>query len=128
MRKMNNLNRSRQHGSIGGIILGVLVFGSALSLGAKLIPLYMDHNTMSTIMDKMAEEDGLGIKTDSQLLDVMKQRFKLNNIRDFPIHEHVEIKRSGRGTDVVLDYEVRMPLIQNIDMIASFNKQIELRD
>jgi len=128
MRKMNNLNRSRQRGSMGGIILGVLVFGSALSLGAKLIPLYMDHNTMSTIMDKMAEENGLGIKTDSQLLDVMKQRFKLNNIRDFPINEHVEIKRSGRGTDVVLDYEVRMPLIQNIDMIASFNKQIELRD
>ena len=128
MRKMNKLNRSRQRGSMGGIILGVLVFGSALSLGAKLIPLYMDHNTMSTIMDKMAEENGLGIKTDAQLIDVMKQRFKLNNIRDFPIHEHVEFKRSGRGTDVVLDYEVRMPLIQNIDMIASFNKQIELRD
>ena len=128
MRKMNKLNRSRQRGSMGGVILGVLVFGSVLSLGAKLVPLYMDHNTMSTIMDKMAEESGLGIKNDSQLVDLMKQRLKLNNIRDFPIHEHLEIKRSGRGTEVILDYEVRMPLIHNIDMIASFNKQIELRD
>ena len=122
------LNRHRQSGALGGYIIAILVFGSMLTMGSRLIPLYMDHNAMSNIMDSMVDENDLGLKTDSQLIDVMKKRFKLNNIRDFPIHEHVEIKRSSRGTDVVLDYEVRMPLISNLDLIASFNKEIELRD
>ena len=125
---MQMLDRHRQSGALGGYIIAILVFGSILTMGSRLIPLYMDHNTMSNIMDSMADEDDLGLKTDSQLIDVMKKRFKLNNIRDFPIREHVEIKRSSRGTDVVLDYEVRMPLISNLDLIASFNKEIELRD
>ena len=88
----------------------------------------MDHNTMGTIMDKMSEEPGLGVKTDSQLTAMMKQRFKLNNIRDFAIHEHVEFKRTGQGTQVIMDYEVRVPLFYNLDLIASFNKEIKLRD
>jgi len=125
---MGMLNRGRQMGALGGYIIAILVFGGLLTIASRLVPLYMDHNTMSNIMDKMQDETGLGVKTDFQLIDLMKNRFKLNNIRDFPIHEHTEFKRSGRGTDVVLDYEVRIPLISNLDVIASFKKEIELRD
>ena len=125
---MGMLNRGRQMGALGGYIIAILVFGGLLTMASRLVPLYMDHNTMSNIMDKMQAETGLGVKTDFQLIDLMKKRFKLNNIRDFPIHEHTEFKRSGRGTDVVLDYEVRIPMISNLDVIASFNKEIELRD
>jgi len=125
---MGMLNRGRQMGALGGYIIAILVFGGLLTMASRLVPPYMDHNTMSNIMDKMQDETGLGVKTDFQLIDLMKKRFKLNNIRDFPIHEHTEFKRSGRGTDVVLDYEVRIPMISNLDVIASFNKEIELRD
>ena len=125
---MGMLNRGRQMGALGGYIIAILVFGGLLTMASRLVPMYMDHNTMSNIMDKMQDETGLGVKTDSQLIDLMKKRFKLNNIRDFPIHEYIEFKRSSRGTDVVLDYEERIPLISNLDVIASFNKEIELRD
>ena len=125
---MGMLNRGRQMGALGGYIIAILVFGGLLTIASRLLPPYMDHNTMSNIMDKMQDETGLGVKTEFQLIDLMKKRFKLNNIRDFPIHEHIDFKRSGRGTDVVLDYEVRIPLISNLDVIASFNKEIELRD
>ncbi|MBT4161835.1 MAG: DUF4845 domain-containing protein [Gammaproteobacteria bacterium] len=122
------LKKNRQQGAAGGYIIAILLFGGLMTMGSKLAPLYMDHNTMSTIMDKMAEETGLGAKTDSQLIEMMKKRLKLNNIRDFPIQDHVEFKRSGRGTDVIMDYEVRLPMVHNLDLIASFNKEIELRD
>ena len=125
---MGMLNKDRQMGALGGYIVAILVFGGLLTMTSRLVPLYMDHNTMSNIMDKMKDETGLGVKTDSQLIGLMAQRFKLNNIRDFPIHEHVEVKRNSLGTGVVLDYEVRIPLISNLDVIASFNKEIELRD
>ena len=125
---MRTLNRKYQDGSAGGYIIAILVLGALITMGARLGPLYMDHNTMSSIMDGMSEEEGLGSKRDSQIIDMMIQRFKLNNIRDFPVKEHVEVKRGKRGTDIILDYEVRIPMVHNLDVIASFNKEIELRD
>lgn len=130
MNKNNNsqLRRNRQQGNAGGYILAILLFGGLLTVGSRLGPLYMDHNTMSNILDKMATEQGLGAKSDGELRGMMRQRFKVNNIRDFDINQHVNFERTGRGTDVVMDYEVRLPLFQNVDLIASFNKEIELRD
>ena len=120
--------KKRQRGNAGGYILAILLIGGAVTVGTRLGPLYMDHSTMSSIMDKMAEEPGLGVKGDNELRTIMKKRFKLNNIRDFDLNQHVEFERTGRGTDVVMDYEVRLPLIHNVDMIASFNKEVELKD
>lgn len=122
------LNPGRQGGGAGTIILAILIFGGILTLGARLGPLYLDHNTMSSVLDKMAEEPGLASNSDGQLREILKKRFKLNNIREFDIKEHVKFPRNGQGTSVVLDYEVRMPLAGNVDMIASFNKTVELKN
>lgn len=127
----NNMRATKrsQKGSFGGLIIAILLFGGFLSLGASLGPLYMDHNTMSTIMDKMANESGMGSKTDQGIMDSMRQRLKLNNIRDFDLKQHVTIDRSSAsGTELILDYEVRIPLIHNLDLIATFYKKVELRD
>ena len=42
--------------------------------------------------------------------------------------ENVKFKRRNRGIDIVLDYEVRVPLISNLELIASFKKEVELND
>ena len=122
------LSRHRQRGGMGGIIIAILLFGGFLSLGASLGPLYLDHNTMSTVMDKMAEDPGMGSKTDAGIMDSFRQRLKLNNIRDFNLKEHAVLDRSARGTALILDYEVRLPLVHNLDLIAHFYKKVELRD
>ncbi|MBL6689216.1 MAG: DUF4845 domain-containing protein [Pseudomonadales bacterium] len=123
-----NTSRYRQNGAMGSLIFAILIFGGMISLGAKVVPVYMDHNTMSTILDKMAEEPGMGSRGDGGIREEMRKRFKLNNIRDFDLGKHVSIERHGRGTDVMLDYEVRIPLVSNLDLLASFNKKVELRD
>lgn len=117
-----------QAGNAGGYILAILLIGGGITMGSRLAPLYLDHNTMATIVDKLAEEPGMGGKGDTELRNILRKRLKLNNIRDFDLNQHVTFKRSGRGTELVMDYEVRMPLIHNLDIVASFNKEKELRD
>ncbi len=126
--KIRSLNRRRQTGALGGWIIAILIFGGGMTLAARLGPLYMDHNTMSGLLDKMGDEAGMGIKSNGELKNIIKQRFKLNNIRDFPIDEHIAFERTGKGTEIVMDYEVRIPLMGNLDLIASFDKSVELRD
>jgi hypothetical protein len=120
-------SRQRGVGFAGWLIL-ILVFGGLLSVGTKLFPVYTDHSTMSNLLDKMAEEDGMGEKSKSQLYQIVTNRFKLNNIRNFKVEDSLQVNRTKNGTELILDYEVRIPVIANLDLIASFNKEVELRN
>ena len=119
--------RQRGVGFAGWLIL-ILVFGGLLSVGTKLVPVYMNHNTIAKLIGKLAEENGMAIKTKSEISRIVNNRMKLNNIRDFKIDDHLEINRTKNGTELVLDYEIRVPVVSNLDLIASFNEEVELRN
>ena len=120
--------KHRQRGSIGSILVILLVLASAVSLGSRVIPLYLDHNTMGAIMEKMSLENGLALESEGNIRDTMRKRLKINNIRDFDLKEHLKIDHSKVGTELVLDYEERIELVSNLSLIAAFNKKVSLRD
>tara|TARA_Y100000310_G_scaffold344974_1_gene460892 strand:- start:5047 stop:5421 length:375 start_codon:yes stop_codon:yes gene_type:complete len=114
--------------SIAGWMFLIMIIGSGIAIGMKLAPLYLDHNTMSNILDRLAEEKGMVIKGNTELTDIMKKRFKMNNIRNFDFKNHITISRPEDRVVIDMNYEVRLPLVQNVDIIASFEKQTILRD
>ena len=120
--------KHQQRGSVGGVLVILLLLASAFSVGSRVIPLYLDHNTMGNIMEKMSLEDGLALQNEANIRDTMRKRLKLNNIRDFDLKENLKIDRSKVGTELVLDYEVRVDLVSNLSLIAAFNKKVPLRD
>ena len=120
--------KHRQRGSMGSIMVILLVVASVVSVGSRVIPLYLDHNTMGTIMEKMSLENGLALQSEANIRATMRKRLKMNNIRDFDLKEHLKIDRSKLGTELVLDYEVRIELVSNLSLIAAFNKKVSLRD
>ena len=124
---MNFPNRQRGVGVIGWLIL-LLVFGSFMTGLTKIAPLYMDHRTMSIIMDKMAAEPEAGKMSKRRIISTLQNRFKLNNIRNFPLEDSLSFETTKIGKKVFLKYEERVPLIYNIDLIASFTKEIELKN
>jgi hypothetical protein len=119
----------RQAGmGVGGWLMVLLIIGAVASVASQVVPVYMDHSTMSSILDGMAAENGMGLNRDDAIEKIIKSRFKMNNIRDFPIKENLVINRTSNGVEIVMDYEVRMPLVKNMDLIASFDKTVELRN
>lgn len=122
------LGKHRQRGSIASILVTLLVLASLVSVGSRVIPLYLDHNTMGTIMEKMSLENGLGLESEGNIRDMMRKRLKINNIRDFDLKEHLKIDHSKGGKELVLDYEVRIKLFANLGLIVAFDKKVPLRD
>ena len=110
-----------------GWLLTVLAVGGAASLAGKLVPLYSDFRIMSNVLEGMAEEEGFIHKTDRAIGEAMKKRFRVNGVRTFNIKENIKINRTTLGVELVMDYEVRMDLLRNIDMVVSFDKTVELR-
>ena len=105
----------------------LMVIAAVVSIGSQLIPAYMDHNTMRTIMNKMSEENGLARQTDSGIRDIMTKRMRMNNIRGFDLEERLETNRAEGGTELILNYEVRIHLVHNLNLIAAFDKKVPLK-
>ena len=63
-----------------------------------------------------------------ELEDMIKKRFRVNNIRDFNHKDNLRVKRGKSGVEVILDYEVRVPLFYNVDLIARFDKSVSLKN
>ena len=121
--------RSRQKGmGVGGWLLMILIIGGGVSIGLKLVPVYMDHNTMNNVLTKMASEDGHGSKLKDHIRDEIRKRFRVNNIRDFNLRDNLRIERDAEGTTVVLDYQTRVPLVANVELVATFTEQYRLQD
>ena len=121
-------SKHQQRGGIGSVLVILLLVASAFSVGSRVIPLYLDHNTMGNVMEKMSMENGLALQNEASIRETMRKRLKMNNIRDFDLKEHLKIDRSKVGTELILDYEVRVDLVSNLSLIAAFNKQVPLRD
>ncbi|MFT4676337.1 MAG: hypothetical protein ACI831_000328 [Candidatus Azotimanducaceae bacterium] len=119
--------RQRGVGFAGWLIL-ILVFGGLLTIATKLLPHYMDHRTASNLLDKLSTEDGVAIKNKAEISKIVSNRMKLNNIRDFDLEDRLAVNRTKNGAQLVLNYEVRVSVIGNLDAIASFSKEVELRD
>ncbi len=120
---------ARQSGmGMFGILMTLLILGSVLSIGLQIVPLYLDNNTMSKVLDGMATEDGLSLQTDGQLEKLIIKRFKVNNVRDFKVRDNIDINRTRNGVQIVMDYEIRDNIFRNLDFVVSFEKTIELRN
>ena len=114
-------------GAIGWLVL-VFVFGSLLTLGLKVVPVYTDNATIERILDGLAAEPEMGSKSTGAIDKIIKARFHVNNIRDFDYSKTLTIVRDNDGARIILDYEVRVPLVYNLDLIASFNKTVALQN
>ncbi len=110
-----------------GWLIIILVLGGILSIGTKLVPVYMDNNTIAGLMDKLAEEPDMSMKNKAEVFKILTNRMKLNNIRDFKVEDNMDLVRTKDGSTLVLDYEHRIPVIANLDLIASFHKEVALR-
>lgn len=119
-------HKQRGVGFAGWLII-ILLLGGVLSIGTKLVPVYLDNNTISDLMDKLSEEPDMSIKNKAEIFKILTNRLKLNNIRDFKVDENMDVVRTKDGTALVLNYEQRVPVAGNLDLIASFHKEVMLR-
>ncbi len=120
-------NRQKGLGVAGWLVL-ILLFGGAMTIGMKLFPVYMDHNTIANVLDGLAVQPGLGAKRNSAIEETILQRLKVNNIRDFNMKQNLKLERDNNGVRIILDYEVRVPLVSNVDLVASFDKEVSLQN
>lgn len=118
------LNRNRQLGMTTLGWLGLLVVaGFVLLFAVKIGPVYMQSMTVRSILEQTADEaesEGLG---KAQIYERIAKKRLINTVTDLSM---ADIAVSGQGDSLFIDanYEVRRPLLFNIDVVVKFEDMI----
>ncbi len=105
------------------IVLGVVLF--IAYIGMKIGPKYMEYYSVVSALNDMSKEPGNANKTAVVLRGNLKSRLYVSyapSVTD----RHIKITRSN-GVRMRVAYEVREPIIGNLDVIMTFDKSVQLR-
>lgn len=119
------MTRSKQRGfSVIGGVAAVALIAATVTTALRIGPHYIDFRTIQSIMDSLPA-DQVHEMNKGAIREVLRKRFRINNIRGFKVQDILTIERSKGSTVVAIDYEVRESLLFNVDIVVMFNDRYE---
>ncbi|WP_444941151.1 DUF4845 domain-containing protein [Microbulbifer sp. ZKSA004] len=120
-----NLSLKQQRGmSYWGWLLVIAVVGFVLTCVSKMAPAYVDARYVSEGLKSLGQNPNLENMTSGQIKNDLSRFFLVNNVRGEPT-KSVKVVRGSKGSVVSINYELRQPLIYNVDVVMKFNKQLD---
>jgi hypothetical protein len=121
------VTHSQKGMSLLGWLMVLALVAFFASTAFKMLPHYMDYMAMEKMITEVEKDPSLEISTVSAFYEHMQKGMQVNNIRDINLKEAVTIKLEDRDFQVHLSYEKRESLIQNLDLVARFDKEFRVR-
>ncbi len=107
------------------VVLAYLAVQGVLAL--RIIPIYLNYNTVKTVMNKLATDPdvkGLGAKALSKLF---RKRLKINNLFELEKDKNaMKFKKIKNGYHLAVKYEERGPIWGNLKFVADFEYEVDI--
>jgi hypothetical protein len=103
-----------------GFILVLAIVGLFIFVGMKLVPMYSEYYSVKQALKGLSQEPGIADTYPAKIEDLFFRRLYVSyseNVKP----EHVKIKRIDGGWQMDVDYEVRKPMIYNLDVVGMFH-------
>jgi len=102
----------------------LIILVSGLTFGLKILPVYLDHNFVKGVAQELIDNGSAATLTQGEIRDEIANGLRVNNVRDFDLNS-ISLERENAEPVLVIEYERRIPLVANIDVIVSFDDRIE---
>ena len=125
-RGMGTMKMYKQSGMtlIGFIfVLSFVIFLSFI--GMKIGPLYMEYYSVVSAMNGVAKERGSANLSPFDIRVKVLNRLYVSYSADNVKEKHIKLTRSN-GVHLRIAYEVRKPVIGNLDVVAKFDRSVRL--
>jgi hypothetical protein len=109
-----------------GLLGGLALLASALTLVLRLGPHYIDWQTMKSVFNGLPKAQVHTMRKD-EIREALQKRFKVNSLREFDLSKILTIDRQKGETTLVVEYEKREPIVANVDVVLSFSEQYKYR-
>lgn len=105
------------------LVLALIAFFAVLAL--RLIPIYLEYYKVREDVESLQNEPFISKKTPSEVYRLLNNRLYIDSVERVKQNNIKIVKEGGRLT-VGVDYEVRVPLFGNIDVIVHFKHGTEI--
>ncbi|MDO3384108.1 DUF4845 domain-containing protein [Gilvimarinus algae] len=109
-----------------GWLLVIIVVVFACMCAAKLTPVYLENYYIVNGLKALAEnnEESLKRMSRAEITRKLESYFSINSVRS-PGAKELEFIQNSKGIVIVNQYETRVPLIANIDVVMSFHNVLD---
>jgi hypothetical protein len=109
-----------------GILFAVCVFAFLIMVALKLTNHYVDYNSIRRSFSDEAKIPGIkDAGKEKMMVDIAKQ-LTINNIQNFDLRGSSYLTEEDGVKVLGFEYEVREHLFANIDVVLSFDYEVEL--
>ena len=125
MNRNLQLNRKQGGMTLMSFLVVLAVVGFAAYIGMKLFPMYQEYYSVRSAAKGLASEPGVGDMEPSKTQDLFFRRLYINyseNVKP----ANVKIERIDSGWNMKVNYEVRRPLVGNLDVVGVFDVSQDL--
>lgn len=119
------MKRKQSGMTLIGFVITLAVAGVFAYMGMKVIPMYTEFYGVKKAMASLANEPGITEMSSPAIKDLFYRRMYINYAQNVKT-EHVKLMRKEAGWMMTVDYEVRRPLIMNLDVVGKFHAEKEL--
>lgn len=107
------------------MLVWLLIIISVAVLGIRIVPIYLDDMSVQGALDGLKRDSQLADYSDDEIRESMGRFLDINNVRDFDRENNIEIIREDDGSVTVrVKYEVRAPIVHNIEAVVSFDHSL----
>ncbi len=105
-------------------VLAILVF--FIMVGIKMVPSYMENYSVKQVLASMETDRSMRKLYPRELRKMFMRRLKINSVYEFK-PEFLTIKKSKVGLDMLVDYEIRKPVVGNVFVVMTFDGMASIR-
>lgn len=108
-----------------GFLIVLAIAGFFFFIAAKLVPIYTEYYAVVGAMTAVQQTPGSARMSPNEIWNILDKRFYTSYV-DSVKRNNVQVVRKGGGNFLTISYEVRKPLVYNLDVVAKFEKSVNL--
>lgn len=116
------MKRTQSGMTLIGFVLILAMVGVFIYMGMKLVPMYSEYYAVKQALKEISQEADISQQDPGRIKDAFFRRLYISYAENVK-SENVKIARKDAGYVMTVDYEVRRPLIANIDVVGHFNAE-----
>lgn len=121
---MNRWHHQKGMTAIGWLlVLGLIAFFTLITL--RLVPAYLEFAKVTSVLESLQNEPGITRKTRGEITQMITKRFDVNDVYQVDAKQ-VKITKEKGVLTVSINYERREHLVGNVDVVTTFDKQVEV--
>ena len=119
---------SKQNGlSLIGFLLVLSLSLFVAFIGMRIAPIYLEYWSVISAMNGIQAERGSAKMTPFEIRMGILNRLYISYSDDNVKSKNIKVIRSSDGVRVRVIYEVRKPLMGNLDVVAAFDRSVILK-